>query len=229
MYYYVSTPETIPSALPTVWGGSFRCRAECCAHSHPCRWRRHCPPRAGPTYVHAADGSIELGDLYAQDEKDVLVELELPALPTGRSSRAACLSARLPHRALSPRPCGRNLRSSVQRSPRRSAINIAIQVHLLRIEAAENIETASSLADKAISKLVVSSSYRLAAASSRPPCGLHSVSRCQLRAALSSSTVTEGATLQPARRQARCHTCRMPSNGKSPNEGVYSGAKHKLR
>jgi hypothetical protein len=34
----------------------------------------------GSTYTRSADGSVELGDLYAEDEKDLLVEVRLPVL-----------------------------------------------------------------------------------------------------------------------------------------------------
>jgi len=96
------------------------------------------------------DGVVELGDLYSDDEKDLLIELDLPAIsaPTGA---APVLHARL--RAFNVvRGRMEEVRATVEiarplTTPSDQPVNTALQDQRCRIDVANAMNAATSLAD----------------------------------------------------------------------------------
>lgn len=235
MYYYVSTPETIPNAFADCLGGLVSVVAQNAVLTlTPVDGGATIRRVLGRAYVHAADGSIELGDLYAQDEKDVLVELELPALPTGPRSSHPVLHASLRFFHVA-RSQSETVRAQLEikrpaETPADQPINIAIQVHLLRIEAAENIETASSLADRgdleAGREQLLQARRRIEESPAvRTPLGLALSAEVDSLVEQYRDRGRYSSTGSKASKMSYMSHAQQRAN--HSNEGVYSGAKHR--
>jgi Mg-chelatase subunit ChlD len=153
MYYYVGTAEDIPTAFADCLGGLVSVVAQNAVLSLSAVEGGASIVRVlGSTYSrNAADGSIELGDLLAKDEKDLLVELRLPSLPSAAGAAAPVLRASL--RAFNIAKAQTETAHAVlevarpDSTPADQPTNMAIEVQKMRIMAAEAMESASALAD----------------------------------------------------------------------------------
>jgi len=153
MYYYVASPEDIPTAFADCLGGLVSVVAQNAVLSlSPVDGGATIQRVLGSTYArNAADGSIELGDLLAKDEKDILVEIRLPALARAADRPAPVLRASL--RAFNIAKAQSETAEAVlevarpEATPADQPTNMAIEVQKMRLMAAEAMENASSLAD----------------------------------------------------------------------------------
>lgn len=149
-YYYVGTPEDIPNAFADCLGGLTSVVAQNASLS--------LEPLGGATitrvlgtYSRSEDGSVELGDLYSEDAKDLLVELSLPALATPCDEPRAVLRGSL--RAFN---VGLSTTQTVtaearvarpKNTPADQPVNLELDMQLNRIRVAEAVEAASAAAD----------------------------------------------------------------------------------
>lgn len=149
LYYYVGSAEDISLAFADCLGGLTSVVAQNASLSITAT-AGVCVSRVlGSAYTYI-DGTVALGDLFAEDEKDVLVELHLPKL-NGPAGPAQVLSAEL--RAFNvarSSPDAISVTLSVARpetTPAEQPVNTALDAQRNRIEAAEAMEMASRLAD----------------------------------------------------------------------------------
>jgi Mg-chelatase subunit ChlD len=152
LYYFVNGVEDIPNAFADCLGGLTSVVAQNATLSFAPVGPGVAVSRVlGSTYERDADGAIVLGDLFAEDEKDVLVELTLPKLdaPTGST---IVLEAKL--RAFNvarSAPDAVEVQLKIARpeaTPADQPVNMALDTQRNRIFAAEAMEQASNLADR---------------------------------------------------------------------------------
>ena len=163
LYYFIDKVETIPQAFADCLGGLVAVVAQnatlvltpaegdaaTIAHVHSSYKR-----------TAAADGSggveLSLGDIYADDEKDVMVQLSLPALPAPLAEGAGagaspCLHATLRYYSV---PTSRfesvSTTLNVARplaTPAQQPLNLKLEAQRMRVAAAEAMARAAQLAD----------------------------------------------------------------------------------
>lgn len=153
MYYFVGTPEDIPTAFADCLGGlvSVVCQNATLTLTG-CDGSASINSVIGGVYNTAAsaDGAsytIELGDLYASDEKDLLVDLRLAST----RAPAAVLATLRAFNVLSGENETVACTLEVQRpesTPADQPTNMAIEMHKMRIAAAETMRRASEQADQ---------------------------------------------------------------------------------
>jgi len=80
-YYFVNNADDIPNAFADCLGGLVSIVGQNAKLNISPLEGAIISRILGSTYTRAADGSIELGDMFSEDEKDLLIELSLPALP----------------------------------------------------------------------------------------------------------------------------------------------------
>jgi len=153
LYYYVASSEDIPNAFADCLGGLTSVVAQNATLSLSALGDGASISRVldNQTYKRDADGSLVLGDLFAEDEKDVLVELSLPALPTPAELLTPILRAEL--RSFSVTRAAPEQAETVlalrrpTTTPADQPANTALDAQRNRIEAAVAMEEASRLAD----------------------------------------------------------------------------------
>ena len=128
--------------------------------------------------VDGSTATLSLGDLYADDEKDVLLRLSLAALAAPRDAPEAVLEAALCYYSVGAKRFERVeaqlMLARPAEPPAGAAPNLKLDEQRNRMEAAEAIEKATALADKGDRKggeaLLVAAAAKLgASASSRTP------------------------------------------------------------
>ena len=157
LYYYVRTAEDIPSAFADCLGGLVSVVAQNAtlvlrgAVDTLGRPRASISRVLGGIYTrNPADGSIEIGDLFANDEKDLLIELELPAVPGPLEAEPTLLASLRAFNIRSATSETVDVVLSIGRPPEtppNQGTNAALELQRIRIDAAEAMENASRLAD----------------------------------------------------------------------------------
>lgn len=152
LYYYVKSAEDIPNAFADCLGGLTSVVAQNATLKLEPVNGVSIARVIGNTYTRDADGAISLGDLFAEDEKDVLVELNLPRLPELMADSAPVMHATLrgfnvPRRQLEVVKAELCVaRPAI--TPSNQPLNQALDVQRNRLLVAEAMEEASRLADR---------------------------------------------------------------------------------
>lgn len=152
MYYYVASAEDIPNAFADCLGGLTSVVAQNATLSLEALGHGVAVKRVlGNTYTRDASGSIALGDLFAEDEKDVLVELSLPKLASPVDDAAPVLKATLSGFNV-PRATPEAVEALLgiarpASTPASQPVNTALDAQRNRIRMAEEMEAASRMAD----------------------------------------------------------------------------------
>eukprot|EP00964_Phaeocystis_antarctica_P000883 scaffold500_cov74-Phaeocystis_antarctica.AAC.1 len=186
LFYFIEQPDAIPAAFADCLGGlaSVVCQnatLELCVAGGRRATAKIAQLLDMTTYqVSAADDgskvTLSLGDLYADDEKDMLLRLSLAALVAPRDAPETVLEAALCYYSVSAKRFERVEAHLVLARPAAppvgAAPNLKLDEQRNRMEAAEAIEKATALADKgdreggeallaaAVAKLGVSASSR---------------------------------------------------------------------
>ena len=188
LFYFIEQPDAIPAAFADCLGGlaSVVCQnatLELCVAGGRRATAKIAQLLDTTTYQvsAAADGSkatLSLGDLYADDEKDVLLRLSLAALAAPRDAPEAVLEAALCYYSVGAKRFERVeaqlMLARPAEPPAGAAPNLKLDEQRNRMEVAEAIEKATALADKGDRKggeaLLVAAAAKLgASASSRTP------------------------------------------------------------
>ena len=188
LFYFIEQPDAIPAAFADCLGGlaSVVCQnatLELCVAGGRRATAKIAQLLDMTTYQvsAAADGSkatLSLGDLYADDEKDVLLRLSLAALAAPREAPETVLEAALCYYSVGAKRFERVeaqlMLARPAEPPAGAAPNLKLDEQRNRMEAAEAIEKATALADKGDRKggeaLLVAAAAKLgASASSRTP------------------------------------------------------------
>lgn len=154
LYYYVNTADDIPNAFADALGGLTSVVAQNATLDLKATGDAGTAVARvlGSTYARDASGALVLGDLFAEDEKDILIELSLPARSAPSDEPVAVLDATL--RAFNvvrgaPEVVGVSLAIARPVStPPNQPPNLQIDAQRNRIEAAEAMEKASQAADR---------------------------------------------------------------------------------
>jgi hypothetical protein len=104
----------------------------------------------GSSYSRDAEGAVVLGDLFADDAKDVLIELSLPALPAPIAAEPVLTASLRAFNVARSAPDVVEATLEVARpeaTPADQPVNAALDAQRNRIETAEAMETASRMAD----------------------------------------------------------------------------------
>ena len=188
LFYFIEQPDAIPAAFADCLGGlaSVVCQnatLELCVAGGRRATAKIAQLLDMTTYQvsAAADGSkatLSLGDLYADDEKDVLLRLSLAALAAPRDAPEAVLEAALCYYSVGAKRFERVeaqlMLARPAEPPAGAAPNLKLDEQRNRMEAAEAIEKATALADKGDREggeaLLIAAVAKLgASASSRTP------------------------------------------------------------
>lgn len=160
LYYFLQTRESIPQAFADCLGGlvsvvaqNAQLRLKACGNGDG----RVSLGRALGSYKAEVDANgelvIALGDMYAEDERDVLFELSLSAL-TAPADATPVAQARLRYfdvKTSSMREVDAELRVSrpaVAPAPEQQPVNARLDEQRTRVRAAEALEAAARLADE---------------------------------------------------------------------------------
>lgn len=154
LYYFLEKAETIPEAFADCLGGLVAVVAQ------NATLLLTPAPGVAISQVHAsykqtpgADGTIELslGDVYAEEEKDIVLQLSLPALPAPADNGAPALVATLRYFSV---PASRldavSAALEVCRpamTPASQPVNLKLEEQRLRVCAAEAMARAAQMAD----------------------------------------------------------------------------------
>lgn len=150
-YYYVRTAEDIPNAFADCLGGLTSVVAQNATLLLEGVGGTSVARVLGSAYTYSA-GTITLGDLFAEDEKDVLIELALPALSAPATQPKTILKASL--RAFNiaiGAPDVVEVTLEIARpaaTPANQRPNAEIDAQRNRLETASAMEQASALADR---------------------------------------------------------------------------------
>eukprot|EP00304_Pavlova_gyrans_P015341 CAMPEP_0206064092 /NCGR_PEP_ID=MMETSP1466-20131121/58554_1 /ASSEMBLY_ACC=CAM_ASM_001126 /TAXON_ID=44452 /ORGANISM="Pavlova gyrans, Strain CCMP608" /LENGTH=705 /DNA_ID=CAMNT_0053439465 /DNA_START=92 /DNA_END=2209 /DNA_ORIENTATION=- len=156
-YFFLENPEAIPVAFADALGGLVSVvaqNAELCAEAAPEAARLvKVLGSAYPAEVEA-DGSrvvVRLGDLYAEDEKDILIELHLPAVAVEGAAPPATVRWTLRYfnvarRAFETVDAGLVVARAAA-VPEDQPVNATIEEHRGRLLVAEAMEAAAAVAD----------------------------------------------------------------------------------
>jgi len=151
-YYYVDSAEAIPNAFADCLGGLTSVVAQNAILSLEPLNGATITRVLGNTYSRTADGSLDLGDLYAEDEKDLLIELSLPVLPSPRDEPSVVLRGSLRSFIVARSAMEAvDATASVARpatTPASQPENIPLDIQRNRCDAAEAMDAASRLADQ---------------------------------------------------------------------------------
>lgn len=151
LYYYVSKAEDIPNAFADCLGGltSVVCQNASLSLS-PAPGVSIKRVLNSAAYPRDAEGSLMLGDLFAEDAKDVLIELALPALAAPADSTPVLTASLRAFNVVrgAPDVCEATLAvARPEAAPSEQRPNTALDEQRNRIEAAEAMEAASKMAD----------------------------------------------------------------------------------
>jgi len=150
LYYYVGTAEDIPNAFADALGGLTSVVAQNASVTLEALGGTSVVRVLGDAYTYA-NGSLALGDLFAEEEKDVLIELKLPALPAPAEAAAPVLRASLrAFNVIASAPEEVAAELTVVRplaTPTDQRVNTALDAQRNRLETAAAMEEAARLAD----------------------------------------------------------------------------------
>ena len=188
LFYFIEQPDAIPAAFADCLGGLASVVCQNATLELTVAGGRRATAKIAQlldttTYQvsAAADGSkatLSLGDLYADDEKDVLLRLSLAALAAPRDAPEAVLEAALCYYSVGAKRFERVeaqlMLARPAEPPAGAAPNLKLDEQRNRMEVAEAIEKATALADKGDREggeaLLVAAVAKLgASASSRTP------------------------------------------------------------
>jgi len=150
LYYYIGSAEDIPNAFADCLGGLTSVVAQNATLQLEGLQGSSVSRVLGSAYTHDAQGHVTLGDLFAEDEKDILLEVALPKL-TGAAGPCDVLSATL--RAFnvnSSAPEVVKVTLELDRptnTPANQPVNLELDAQRNRIETAEAMEKATQMAD----------------------------------------------------------------------------------
>ena len=153
LYYYIKTPDDIPTAFADALGGLTSVVAQNVKLSLEAVGTGVSVKRVlGSTYTRDAEGSVVLGDLFAEDEKDVLVELQLPKLRAPQTDPPPLVLNATLRGFNVPRSAPDNVAVSLAvarpaSEPAEQPVNTALDEQRNRIMVAEAMEEATRLAD----------------------------------------------------------------------------------
>ena len=154
LYYYVKSVEDIPNAFADCLGGLTSVVAQNATLSlEPTGAGVSVVRVLGSTYKRDASGAIALGDLFAEDQKDILVEIKLPKLQRAVEPGAAAPVLRAALRAFNVVRGAPEVAEAVLEigrpatTPADQPFNEALDAQRNRILVAEAIEDAARLAD----------------------------------------------------------------------------------
>lgn len=156
IYYFISEVDDIPQAFADCLGGIMSVVAQNATLSiEPTSPTVAIGKVLGnyklSTGADAARPTIELGDLYSEDEKDLLFELKLNALPTPVDGEAQVLRAKLRYFNVITKSMdeidAELLVARPAQTPANQPINIKIDEQRNRMATADAMENASRLAD----------------------------------------------------------------------------------
>jgi len=154
LYYYVACAEDIPNAFADCLGGLTSVVAQNASVTLQGLGGASVGRVLGSTYTRDAEGALALGDLYADDAKDLLVEIKLTKLAAAVGAAdegARVLRAQL--RAFNVATCAPEVVTAtleIARPPATPAdqpVNEALDAQRNRLETAEAMECATRLAD----------------------------------------------------------------------------------
>jgi len=151
LYYYIASAESIPDAFADCLGGLTSVVAQNATLSLEPSAGVTVSRVLGSTYARDADGKLQLGDLFAEDEKDVLVELSIPKLQTPAENvtvlRASLRAFNVSRAAPEAVEAALQIcRPTVE--PADQEVNTELDAQVNRIEVAEAMENASAMADR---------------------------------------------------------------------------------
>ena len=188
LFYFIEQPDAIPAAFADCLGGlaSVVCQnatLELCVAGGRRATAKIAQLLDMTTYqvrvrVDGSTATLSLGDLYADDEKDVLLRLSLAALAAPRDAPEAVLEAALCYYSVGAKRFERVeaqlMLARPAEPPAGAAPNLKLDEQRNRMEAAEAIEKATALADKGDREggeaLLIAAVAKLgASASSRTP------------------------------------------------------------
>jgi len=153
LYYFVTKPEDIPTSFADCLGGLVSIVAQNAlltldAVDGTLLGEARCPYKrelAGPRLT------VSLGDLYSEDEKDILLEVKLPTLQAARPEAAVALQASLRYFSVassSMETVSATLSlSRPEATPANQPANARLEEQRNRIDVAEAMRKASTLAD----------------------------------------------------------------------------------
>jgi len=150
LYYYVESADTIPTAFADCLGGLTSVVAQNASLSLSPAPGVSVSRVLGSSYSRDAEGAVVLGDLFADDAKDVLIELSLPALPAPISAEPVLTASLRAFNVARSAPDVVEATLEVARpeaTPADQPVNAALDAQRNRIETAEAMETASRMAD----------------------------------------------------------------------------------
>jgi len=150
LYYYVGSADDIPNAFADCLGGLTSIVAQNATLHLEGLQGASVSRVLGSSYAHNAQGSIELGDLFAEDEKDILVEILLPKLtePTELCNVLRATLRAFNVNSSSPEVVNSTLELARPTStPTSQPVNLALDEQRNRIYTAEAMEKASQMAD----------------------------------------------------------------------------------
>jgi len=150
-YYYVNGPDDIPNAFADCLGGLTSVVAQNASLSLQPADGVRVSRILGRTYTRDASGEIALGDLFSEDEKNILVELTLPKLTSPAAFAAPVLHASLrAFNVVARAPDVVSVTLTVARptsTPPEQPVNAALDVQRNRVQTAEAMEEAARMAD----------------------------------------------------------------------------------
>jgi len=154
LYYFVERSEDIPTSFADCLGGLVSVVAQNATLTlegvdHTVLAEAHCPYKC-----EALDGgrlAISLGDLYSEDEKDIVLSVKLPQLPAPRPEAAVAMRASIRYfsvaaSAIEEVSCTLQL-SRPATTPADQPANARLDEQRSRIDVAEAMRKASVLAD----------------------------------------------------------------------------------
>lgn len=159
LYYYLDKVETIPQAFADCLGGLVAVVAQnatlllepaagaAVPHVHTTYKQTRAASAAGGETV-----ELSLGDIYAEDEKDLVFQLSLPALPAPIDAPSAAVRATLRYYSV---PTSRFETASIDlcvsrpaAAPAEQPVNMKLEEQRVRVMAAEAMQQAAALADQ---------------------------------------------------------------------------------
>lgn len=159
--YFVEQPDQIPTAFADCLGGLVSVVCQNATLELKAVGGRHATARiervlCGTTYPVAtrADGVtvVQLGDLYADDEKDVLFKVQLAVLPAPKAEPHPVIESTLKYYAVAAKRfeevSAQLLLARPEQPPPDAAVHLGLDEQRNRLEVAEAIEQASALADR---------------------------------------------------------------------------------
>jgi len=150
-YYFVNNADDIPNAFADCLGGLVSIVAQNVQLNISPLKGASIKRVLGSTYTRTADGSIELGDMLSEDEKDLLIELSLPSLPKPAGPAPvlrASLRAFDVARATTITEAVTLAVSRPETTPAGQPVNAQLDEQKNRILVAEAMEAASRAADR---------------------------------------------------------------------------------